>query len=414
MLKSFLPALPALAAALSLAAPAAEAQSLGTVSLDASLAEAGAQVVGVLNRQNGAALGYCEGPSVDAQGNVFFTEGAPNRIWKVTPQGTASVFGGNANHASNGTEFDPQGRLTVCQKEAIATYDAAGNRTVLATAEANISANDLTIGSNGAMYFTHWGSNVFHRSAAGQVAKFGGFRIANGIEWVEERKKVYVSQDDLDQVTVHDVAPDGKLSAGLKFADIAEPDGITIDEKGNVYIASWNDGKIHVFDTTGRSLGTITVTGATDLSGAQGITQGQNGNTSNCVIGANKKLYITGDGGLYSVQLKVGPRVRPVSVGLREGLLRAGPSGLRLSRSVFNPGLQGLAIGLPVEGGRYSVRVFDARFREVWNAAAAGPALEWNGLGADGEALPSGRYLILAQGSGRSKAASAPVDIIRR
>lgn len=396
-------------AAFSMAASVA-AQSLGTVSLDASLAAAGAQVVGVHNRSNGAALGYCEGPSADAQGSIFFTEGTPNRIWKVTGA-AGTVFGGNTAYASNGTEFDAQGRLTVCQKEAIATYDATGNRTVLATTEAGIAPNDLTIGSNGAMYFSNWGQFVFYRNPAGQISKFTGYSTSNGIEWVEERKKLYLSQDGPDQVWVYDVATDGKLSNGKMFVAVPEPDGLTVDELGNLYVASWMDGKVYVYDTTGKALGSVTVTGVT---GGQGTTNGQGGNTSNVVIGADKKLYITGDGGLYSVQLKVGPRVRPGSTGLREGLIRVDPKGLRLSRGVFNPLLQGLGIGLPVGGGRFSVRVFDARFREVWSAATGDAGLEWNGLNSSGEALPSGRYLILAQGAGGRKSLSAPVDIVRR
>ena len=402
----------ALLAVLATASPSG-AQALGTVALNASLADAGVQVVGVMNKdpQSSQFLAFCEGPARDAQGNLFFTEQTPNRIWKVSTSGTGAVFGGSATYTSNGTEFDAQGRLTVCQKGAIATYDAAGARTVLATLDATVSANDITIGSTGAMYFSNWGSQVFHRSATGQVTAFDGYSTSNGIEWVEERKKLYLSQDGPDQVWVYDVADDGKLSNGKVFASIPEPDGITLDEKGNIYVASWNDGKIYAFDTTGHSLGTVTVKSANTGD------NNQNGNTSNCVIGSDKKLYITGDGGLYSVQLKVGPRKQPGPVGLRAAL-RFDPRGLSLSSGAFNPAYQSLSIALPVAGGRFAVRIYDVRMREVWNAAAGDAAgfaaLEWNGASASGEPLPSGRYFILAQGAGARKPLSAPVDILRR
>lgn len=407
--------IPAAAAVFSALAflPAASprAQGLGTVSLNASLADAGAAVVGVLNKvpENASQyLGYCEGPSVDPQGNVFFTEGTPNRIWKVTPAGSGSVFGGSTNYSSNGTEFDAQGRLTVCQKAAIATYDAAGNRSVLVTTDASISPNDLTIGSTGAMYFSNWGNLVFHRSASGQLATIQGFSTSNGLEWVEEWNRLYVSQDGPDQVWVYDVAADGKLSNGRMFKALAEPDGMTVDEKGNLYFASWQDGKIYVYDTAGASLGSVTIKSANPGD------NNQNGNTSNCVIGADKKLYITGDGGLYSVQLKVGPRRRPGSVGLRSAF-RTDPRGLRLSSGAFNPAFQALTIAFPVpgaDGGRFSVRIYDARMREVWSAPAGYAGLEWNGRGAMGGILPAGRYLILAETAGRALA--APVDLLRR
>lgn len=398
----------------SLCAPAWAQQTYGTVSLDASLADAGAVVRGVLNKHpvSNADLGFCEGPSVDAAGNIFFTEQAAAvsfRILKVTHSGQGSEFA--TGFKSNGTEFDPQGRLTVCQTSSIATYSATGARTVLASLPGEVAVNDLTIGSTGAMYFTNWGSNVYHRSAAGVVTTFSGYSTSNGIEWIEERNKLLLSQDGPDQVWVYDVAANGTLSNGKVFAPIAEPDGITVDEKGNIYIASWQDGKVHVFDSTARSLGTITVTAA---GNGQGTTSGQGGNVSNMVIGADKVLYITGDGGLYAVQLKVGPRLRPGTTGLREGYLRVDPAGLRLSRGAFDPGYESLAIALPAAGGRFAVRVLDARMREVWRSASTGAGLEWRGLNAVGEPLTSGRYLILAQGAGSRTVHSARVDLLRR
>lgn len=402
-----LPTFAILAAAVFAAVPDSRAQALGTVSLHASLADAGVQVTGVLNKdpQSNAFLAFCEGPARDAQGNLFFTEQNPNRIWKVSG-GTGSVFGGNVNHTSNGTEFDPQGRLTVCQKGAIATYDAAGTRTVLATLDASISVNDVTIGSTGAMYFSNWGSQVFRRSATGQVATYGGYSTSNGIEWVEERRKLYLSQDGPDQVWVYDVADDGSLANGKVFASIPEPDGITVDELGNIYVASYNDGKIHVFDTTGQTLGTVTVKNANTAD------NNQNGNTSNCVIGADKKLYITGDGGLYSVQLKVGPRRRPGTVGARAAS-GPGATGLRLSSGAFDPALRPLSIALPTAMGRLSVRILDLRMREVWSAAGQG-SVAWNGTSASGAPLPAGRYLVLADKAGTGRPSASPVDLIRR
>jgi gluconolactonase len=402
-----------LALSLSLGAPARAQATYGTVALDPSLADASAKVTGVLNKHpvSNADLGFCEGPSVDAAGNIFFTEQAASvnfRILKVTSAGQASEFA--AGFKSNGTEIDPQGRLTVAQTSSIATYSAAGARTVLATVEGDVAVNDLTIGSTGAMYFSNWGQNVFHRSASGTVAKFSGYQTSNGIEWIEERNKLLLSQDGPDQVWIYDVAANGTLSNGKTFVSVPEPDGITVDEKGNIYVASYQEGKVHVFDSTAKSLGTITVTSA---GAGQGTTTGQPGNVSNMVIGANKVLYITGDGGLYAVPLKVGPRLRPGTTGLREGNLRAAPGSLRLSRGSFDPAYESLAIALPAAGGRFSVRILDARRREVW-AASGTAGLEWRGRNAAGDALAPGRYLILAQSADSRRVHAAPVGLLRR
>lgn len=110
-----------------------------------------------------------------------------------------------------------------------------------------------------------------------------------------------------------DVAADGKISNKRVFANVPVPDGLTVDEKGNIYIASYGSGTIYVFGPNGpindKPLGTIKVG-----SGAEG-------NTSNCAFGGadGKTLFITGNGGAYKVQMKVKGRPIPGTVGLRQG-----------------------------------------------------------------------------------------------
>ncbi len=71
-----------------------------------------------------------------------------------------------------------------------------------------------------------------------------------------------------------------------------DADGITLDEMGNVYSVSYRDNTIYVFDSTGVEIGKIVVDAA---------------NVSNCIFGGpeGKTLYITGDGVLRKVELKV-------------------------------------------------------------------------------------------------------------
>ena len=59
-------------------------------------------------------VAFTEGPTVDAQGNVYFTETTFNRIMKWAPGGKVTVFRENSN-AANGLAFDAQGRLVACE-----------------------------------------------------------------------------------------------------------------------------------------------------------------------------------------------------------------------------------------------------------------------------------------------------------
>jgi gluconolactonase len=279
----------------------------GTIELPAAIADQTAKVESVKT-----GLAYCEGPAVDKEGDLFFSEGSSpqNRIWKVTPQGIATVF--RTAGYFNGTEFDPQGRLVFCQQDAITrmnmeslvldTLSKSGNGFQL------LQTNDLSIATNGAMFFTnHYsGKSLFYRSPAGDLKQWGNFPVPNGVEFVEEKGFLYLCLSDSNRVDKYFVGNDGTISNQMKFVDIAVPDGITLDENYNVYVASNQEGKIYVYDSAGKTLGTITMQGTTTRAG----------NASNCIFGNqiggpnDKTLYITGNGGAYKVQLKVAGRIR--------------------------------------------------------------------------------------------------------
>ncbi len=297
----------------------------GKVELPLTLADAGSKVLGVLNKNptTDVAFGYCEGPTTDSTGSLYFAQFDPSNdlkstIWKVPTTGPATVFY-SSSEGSNGMEFDPQGRLVVCQNQAVRRINSNGTTVTLAANGNGIDlhrVNDLSIGSTGAMYFTNHatGNEVFFMDATGKIKTFNGvaknFVTPNGVEWIEEKKLLYVTLDGPAEVYRYDVNDDGTLKNERVFASVKEPDGLTVDERGNVYIASYNDGAVLVFDSTGNKLGTITI------KSANPSLQGPSGNASNCTIGGpdKKTLYITGNGGTYKVQLRVGGRKRPEGV----------------------------------------------------------------------------------------------------
>ncbi|MDJ0366366.1 hypothetical protein QMK33_14495 [Hymenobacter sp. H14-R3] len=58
-------------------------------------------------------LAFTEGPAVDRQGNIFFTDQPNDKIWKYDLHGQLSVFLSPAGR-SNGLYFDKQGSLIAC------------------------------------------------------------------------------------------------------------------------------------------------------------------------------------------------------------------------------------------------------------------------------------------------------------
>ena len=172
-------------------------------------------------------------------------------------------------------------------------------------------ANDLTIGANGGIYFTALGTDVYYLSSTRQLSVAAtGLASANGIEWMDETSPVFVNQaTSAGQVTRFSGGAKGALTNPTVFARMPVPDGGTLDSHGNHYVASYQKGEVQVFNSKGDSLGFIR------LSFANGIydkRSGATGNADNCVFGgpANTILYMTGDGGLYSIQLKIPGRLR--------------------------------------------------------------------------------------------------------
>jgi gluconolactonase len=302
----------------------AAAQDFGTHTLPADLADAGVKVQGALRKdpKTNRNLGYSEGPVGDAEGNLYFTEdnagGATGNIWKVTPAGVGSIFYTGPG-MPNGLEFDNQGKLFSAEKGGIAMYDKDDSKTrtmipMSPALDAGFRINDLTISSNGSMFFTNHaqGDQYFFRDPSGTVTKYNnsgvlGIKTPNGAEYIEEKKILFVTGDGLGKVFKFNVSDNGTVSNRTEFANVKEPDGLTMDEKGNLWVASYNDGAICVFGPDGGTeLGRITVNG------------GKSGNASNCVFGGvdRKTLFITGNGGAYKIQLKVAGRVRPGSVSI--------------------------------------------------------------------------------------------------
>src|SRR4029450_2192042 len=86
-----------------------------------------------------ATLAFTEGPAVDQEGNLYFSEMTNQRIMKLTPPGALSVYREKSNNA-NGLVIDPEGRL-------IAAEGAESNRNgVRIPANRRITRTELRIG----------------------------------------------------------------------------------------------------------------------------------------------------------------------------------------------------------------------------------------------------------------------------
>lgn len=247
-------------------------------------------------------LGYTEGPAIDAAGNLYFSEfGQPHKIWKVTPNGKAEVFRSDS-HDSNGLAIDSKDRLVITQRGRIVRVEKDGRETVLAKDYDDLipETNDLTLNTNGDLYFTNpvMGGlgRVFYLKSDGTLkVVLSGLKHPNGIKWVPEKSMLYLGVYADDKILKYEVQPDGSLVNPQLFAELARPDGMTMDVQAHLYVASHRDHTVKVYNSSGENLGQIVINAR---------------NVSNCAFGGpdNKTLYITGDGGVWRIGLKIAGR----------------------------------------------------------------------------------------------------------
>src|SRR5262249_55654000 len=159
-----IPSIPVTLIGLLLAAPpdsraAAEKIDLSNVSVPAELLAPQAKPAAA------AVVCFLEGPAVDAEGNVFFSDIAGNRILKMTPDGNVVVFRSDSGRA-NGNAFDAQGRLISCEggehgrggrRRIVRTDLKTGKTTVLTDryqGKRYNSPNDVCVDAKGRIWFT--------------------------------------------------------------------------------------------------------------------------------------------------------------------------------------------------------------------------------------------------------------------
>jgi gluconolactonase len=288
---------------------------------------------------------YCEGPAYERQtGYVYFTQQIGNStpnwpVWRVLPGQDTGIVWYNT-YQNNGLEFDSLGQLIAAQNGRLSRLTSSNNwptakvagsggppdtTTILVSGNNGVTfnqANDLSIHSDGSIFFTALGSAVYYRSPAGVLytATNSGATIsgANGIERLPwEPNAVYVNASSSNVVYRYNIGNNGSLSGRTSFiTSIPSPDGGTYDSAGNRYVASYGNGEIRVYNSAGSYLGRIALrkqSGIYDSVTSSGRV-GRAGNADNAIFGGidMKTLYMTGDGGLFSIRLKIPGKTKEI------------------------------------------------------------------------------------------------------
>src|SRR5947208_2057314 len=277
-------------------------------------------------------VAFTEGPAVDRDGNVYFTEMVSLRIMKLTAQGVLTTFRENSNGA-NGLLIDPQGRLVACEgAESQRTGLLIKNkpqvtRTDLQTGRMEILAdnyqgkpfvgpNDVTIDGKGRLYFTDLtGGAVYRIDGPGQLTRIlatPDIQRPNGIQISPDDKQLYLIEANgaaggARMIRAYDLRADGTVAnmrVHYNFYPGRSADGMSIDTQGNLYASAGMSQLRGTSETLDTKTGVYVISPQGKL--LKFIPIPEDFITNNAFGGPDMKtLYVTAGKTLYKVRVDI-------------------------------------------------------------------------------------------------------------
>jgi gluconolactonase len=277
-------------------------------------------------------VAFTEGPTVDRDGNVYFTDVINQRIMKLGADGHLSTYRENSNVA-NGLLIDPQGRLIACEG---AEFERPGiklkgnprvTRTDLKTGKLEVLAdayagkplqgpNDVTIDGRGRLYFTDMAATAVYRiDAPGKLTRIlaaPDIQRPNGIQVSPDDRTLYLieanqAQGGARMIRAYDLKPDGTVS-GMRvhynFYPGRSADGMSIDTAGNLYASAGMNQLRGSSETLDTKAGVYVISPAGKL--LKFIPIPEDFITNNAFGGPDMKtLYVTAGKTVYKVRTEI-------------------------------------------------------------------------------------------------------------
>ncbi len=256
---------------------------------------------------------FTEGPAVNRFGDVYFTDQPNDKIylWNANSNQVSLVKEGTGR--SNGLFVQLDGKVIAAAdlKNELVEFDMqTGKEKVLVTSfkgKKLNGPNDVWVRPSGGLYFTdplyprpYWeGIRGKEMQQDGQHVYFLSedrtelFRVTqdltqpNGIIGTPDGKILYVADIGASKTWKYDIQDDGYLTNKTLFCEMGS-DGMTIDDKGNVYLTGKG---VTVFNKFGEKIAHIPV---------------PENWTANVTFGTLTRnvLFITAMGSVYTLKMK--------------------------------------------------------------------------------------------------------------
>lgn len=291
--------------------------------------------------ETAATVCFLEGPAVDADGSVYFSDIAGNRIMKMDAKGQVSVFRADSGR-TNGNTFDRERRLISCEGAEQGTEQGPGRRRIVRTdmksgaisvlteryqGKRYNSPNDVCADKIGRVWFTdpYYGTDrsqlemdvegVYRIDADGTVTRVLSqeqVQRPNGIAITPDARTLYVIDSHPKpggsrKIWAFDVdasgAP-GKQRLVYDFGKGRGGDGMRLDTQGNLWVAAGISVKRGPGETLDNPPGVYVISPRGELLGRIPIPENL---ITNLAFGGpeRKTLYVTSGKTLYRVPVNV-------------------------------------------------------------------------------------------------------------
>ncbi|MCP4037368.1 MAG: SMP-30/gluconolactonase/LRE family protein [bacterium] len=198
--------------------------------------------------------GLIEGPRVDANDHLYFSDVLKGGVYRRAPDGTIDTVvakrkgvGGIALHADGGIVISGRNLCHVDNGETRILFDL----------EDVPGFNDLFTNDEGAIFVGSMRTSPFE--AGGERAPgeaylvtaegkgrelYGDISLTNGIGLSPDRRTLYHSDTIRNQVIVHDLDAEANASGRRPLGNTPDlhPDGLAVDEAGCVWVADYGGG----------------------------------------------------------------------------------------------------------------------------------------------------------------------------
>lgn len=252
---------------------------------------------------------FTEGPTVDKNGNVFFTDQPNDKIWEYSTDGKLSVFMDKTGR-SNGMYFDKKGNLISCADERNELWSITPDKkvTVLLSdynGELFNGPNDVWVHPKGGIYITDpfykrswWtrkgerieGQKVYYlpKNKSQAIVVDSTLQKPNGIIGTEDGKILYVADIAGNKTYKYEIKKDGTLANRQLFVEQGS-DGMTLDNEGNLYLSG---NGITVYNNHGKQIEHIDIP--------------EKWTANVCFGGKNRdELFMTASQAVYTLKMRV-------------------------------------------------------------------------------------------------------------